>query len=159
MSRISESIERRQLRGDLSSLSPVRVHPQVIAITRRGNGAREILTVRKRSFPAGGEPTFALHSRKERSKAAASNDGGRVRLYHLRARVAEWRWGIDEDLGVAKPQATEPVDAGGVGQEEAEVELVEAPKGEEEVPESAEQPETEAGGDEETQGQSGKDPD
>jgi large subunit ribosomal protein L19 len=150
MSTIIDSIERRQLRSDLPAFSPgdrVRVHFQVIegsrrrtqvfegiAIKRQGSGARETFTVRKQSFGVGVERTFPLHSPKiERLEVAARGDVRRAKLYYLRgrvgkrARVAERRWGIDEELVSAPAAAAEAVDAEGVSQEEAEVEVTDAP--------------------------------
>ena len=153
MSSIIDSIERRQLRPGLPSFSPgdrVRVHFQVIEGTRRrtqvfegivlrrqGSGARETFTVRKQSFGVGVERTFPLHSPKiEKLEIAARGDVRRAKLYYLRgrigkaARVAERRWGIDDELVSAAPSAAEPeaVDAEGVTQEGAEAaEAPEAP--------------------------------
>jgi large subunit ribosomal protein L19 len=147
MSTIIDNIERRQLRSDLPSFSAgdrVKVHFQVIegnrrrtqvfegiAIKRQGSGARETFTVRKQSFGVGVERTFPLHSPKiERLEVAARGDVRRAKLYYLRgrvgkrARVAERRWGIDEEL-VAAPAAPEAVDVEGLSQEEAEVEVIE----------------------------------
>src|SRR5262249_53901676 len=146
MSSVIDSIERDQLRKGLPSFSPgdrVRVHFQVIEGTRKrtqvfegvvlrrqGSGARETFTVRKQSFGVGVERTFPLHSPKiEKLEVAARGDVRRAKLYYLRgrigkaARVAERRWGIDEDM-VSTP--VEAVDAEGVGQEE--VVPVEAPE-------------------------------
>jgi large subunit ribosomal protein L19 len=151
MSTIIDSIERRQLRNDLPAFAPgdrVRVHFQVIegsrrrtqvfegiAIKRQGSGARETFTVRKQSFGVGVERTFPLHSPKiERLEVAARGDVRRAKLYYLRgrvgkrARVAERRWGIDREL-VAAPPAAEAIDAEGVSQEEAEVEVAEPGEG------------------------------
>jgi large subunit ribosomal protein L19 len=144
MSSVIDSIERDQLRKGLPSFSPgdrVRVHFQVIEGTRKrtqvfegivlrrqGSGARETFTVRKQSFGVGVERTFPLHSPKiEKLEVAARGDVRRAKLYYLRgrigkaARVAERRWGIDEDM-VSTTAAAEPaaVDAEGVTQEEAE---------------------------------------
>jgi large subunit ribosomal protein L19 len=164
MSSVIDSIERDQLKKGLPSFEPgdrVRVHFQVIegsrkrtqvfegvVLRRQGNGARETFTVRKQSFGVGVERTFPLHSPKiEKLEVAARGDVRRAKLYYLRgrigkaARVAERRWGIDEDM-VSKPTATPDestaVDADGVSQEEA------APEA---VPTEAEQAEA-AGGDE-----------
>jgi large subunit ribosomal protein L19 len=165
MSTIIDSIERRQLRSDLPAFAPgdrVRVHFQVIegsrrrtqvfegiAIKRQGSGARETFTVRKQSFGVGVERTFPLHSPKiERLEVAARGDVRRAKLYYLRgrvgkrARVAERRWGIDEGL-VSAPPAAEAIDAEGVSQEEAEVEVSDAPEGE--GAEGGEEPAVEAG--------------
>ena len=149
MSSVIDSIERRQLRKGLPSFDPgdrVRVHFQVIegsrrrtqvfegiVLKRQGSGARETFTVRKQSFGVGVERTFPLHSPKiEKLEIAARGDVRRAKLYYLRgrigkaARVAERRWGIDEELisapvpaGVDEPQA---LDAEGVTQAEAAAE-------------------------------------
>ena len=170
MSSIIDSIERRQLKANLPAFGPgdrVRVHFQVIEGTRRrtqvfegvvlkrqGNGARETFTVRKQSFGVGVERTFPLHSPKiERLEVAARGDVRRAKLYYLRgrvgkrARVAERRWGIDDEVLAAPPEEAEALDSEGVAQSEAEV--VEPPEGEEgeeegaEVAEEAAQPEAE----------------
>jgi large subunit ribosomal protein L19 len=144
MSSVIDSIERDQLRKGLPKFDPgdrVKVHFQVIEGTRKrtqvfegvvlrrqGSGARETFTVRKQSFGVGVERTFPLHSPKiERLEVAARGDVRRAKLYYLRgrigkaARVAERRWGIDEDM-VSKPTTAEgeatAVDAEGVKQEE-----------------------------------------
>ena len=121
MSSVIDSIERAQLRKGLPSFGPgdrVRVHFQVIEGTRKrtqvfegvvlrrqGSGARETFTVRKQSFGVGVERTFPLHSPKiEKLEVAARGDVRRAKLYYLRgrigkaARVAERRWGIDDDI-------------------------------------------------------------
>jgi large subunit ribosomal protein L19 len=161
MSSVIDSIERDQLKKGLPSFDPgdrVKVHFQVIEGTRKrtqvfegvvlrrqGNGARETFTVRKQSFGVGVERTFPLHSPKiEKLEVAARGDVRRAKLYYLRgrigkaARVAERRWGIDEDM-VSKPTAaadeSTAVDAEGVSQEEV------APEA---VPTEAEQAEVEA---------------
>jgi large subunit ribosomal protein L19 len=177
MSSVIDSIERDQLKKGLPSFSPgdrVRVHFQVIEGTRKrtqvfegvvlrrqGSGARETFTVRKQSFGVGVERTFPLHSPKiEKLEVAARGDVRRAKLYYLRgrvgkaARVAERRWGIDEDMVSAPAEAA--VDAEGVSQEdvvpveapeEAEAEAVEdadAPAAEEaSAPEAEAQPEAE----------------
>ncbi len=150
MSSVIDSIERAQLREGLPSFGPgdrVRVHFQVIEGTRKrtqvfegvvlrrqGSGARETFTVRKQSFGVGVERTFPLHSPKiEKLEVAARGDVRRAKLYYLRgrigkaARVAERRWGIDDDV-ISAPKAKAAAvatDAEGVSQEEADV--VEAP--------------------------------
>jgi large subunit ribosomal protein L19 len=177
MSSVIDSIERAQLRTGLPSFGPgdrVRVHFQVIEGTRKrtqvfegvvlrrqGSGARETFTVRKQSFGVGVERTFPLHSPKiEKLEVAARGDVRRAKLYYLRgrigkaARVAERRWGIDEDM-VSKPTtaaADEPtaVDAEGVSQEEvvpteAEQAEAEATPEAETTPAADEAPEAEAG--------------
>jgi large subunit ribosomal protein L19 len=103
---------------------------------------RETFTVRKQSFGVGVERTFPLHSPKiEKLEVAARGDVRRAKLYYLRgrigkaARVAERRWGIDDDV-VSTPAAAEAVDADGVSQEE--VVPVETPEeGETEAAEDA----------------------
>lgn len=137
MSSVIDSIERAQLRPGLPSFDPgdrVRVHFQVIEGTRKrtqvfegvvlrrqGSGARETFTVRKQSFGVGVERTFPLHSPKiEKLEVAARGDVRRAKLYYLRgrigkaARVAERRWGIDDDIvgkkataAVAEPAAVD----------------------------------------------------
>jgi large subunit ribosomal protein L19 len=185
MSSVIDSIERAQVKKGLPSFDPgdrVRVHFQVIegnrrrtqvfegiVLKRQGSGARETFTVRKQSFGVGVERTFPLHSPKiEKLEIAARGDVRRAKLYYLRgrigkaARVAERRWGIDEDL-ISAPvaaEADEPqaLDAEGVSQTEAAVEEGHEPapeeNGEEATEESAEEatpeaeeatPETEAG--------------
>jgi large subunit ribosomal protein L19 len=165
MSSVIDSIERDQLKKGLPSFEPgdrVKVHFQVIEGTRKrtqvfegvvlrrqGSGARETFTVRKQSFGVGVERTFPLHSPKiEKLEVAARGDVRRAKLYYLRgrigkaARVAERRWGIDEDM-VSKPTAvadeSTAVDAEGVGLEEASPEA---------VPTEAEGTEATAAGDE-----------
>ena len=177
MSSIIDSIERRQLKANLPAFGPgdrVRVHFQVIegtrsrtqvfegvVLKRQGNGARETFTVRKQSFGVGVERTFPLHSPKiERLEIAARGDVRRAKLYYLRgrvgkrARVAERRWGIDDEVLAAPPEEAEALDSEGVAQSEAEVvepteeevEGEEAAEGEggEAAPEQAEAEEPEA---------------
>jgi large subunit ribosomal protein L19 len=140
MSSVIDSIERRQQRSGIPSFAPgdrVRVHFKVveggkeriqvfegIVLKRQGSGARETFTVRKQSFGVGVERTFPLHSPKiAKLEIAARGDVRRAKLYYLRgrigkaARVAERRWGIDEEL-IATPSAA--ADAEGVTQAEAE---------------------------------------
>jgi large subunit ribosomal protein L19 len=134
MSSVIDSIERRQQRQGLPSFVPgdrVRVHFQVvegnrrrtqvfegIVLKRQGSGARETFTVRKQSFGVGVERTFPLHSPKiEKLEIAARGAVRRAKLYYLRgrigkaARVAERRWGIDDEL-ISAPPPPEPVDEG-----------------------------------------------
>jgi large subunit ribosomal protein L19 len=163
MSSVIDSIERAQLKEGLPSFGPgdrVRVHFQVIEGTRKrtqvfegvvlrrqGSGVRETFTVRKQSFGVGVERTFPLHSPKiEKLEVAARGDVRRAKLYYLRgrigkaARVAERRWGIDDDV-VAAPTAAASVatDAEGVAQDEVvptEAEAAqaeEAPEGEQDA--------------------------
>jgi large subunit ribosomal protein L19 len=148
MSSVIQDIERGQLRKGLPSFDPgdrVRVHFQVvegnrrrtqvfegIVLRRQGSGVRETFTVRKQSFGVGVERTFPLHSPKiEKLEIAARGDVRRAKLYYLRgrigkaARVAERRWGIDEELISTPTAAAEPeaIDAEGISQaaEDAEV--------------------------------------
>jgi large subunit ribosomal protein L19 len=167
MSSVIDSIERRQLRQGLPAFDPgdrVRVHFQVvegnrrrtqvfegIVLRRQGSGVRETFTVRKQSFGVGVERTFPLHSPKiEKLEIAARGDVRRAKLYYLRgrigkaARVAERRWGIDEELISTPTSAEEPeaVDAEGATQDEAAAaEAPEAPESEEtaEVSEATEE--------------------
>jgi large subunit ribosomal protein L19 len=172
MSSVIDKIERDQLRQGLPSFSPgdrVRVHFQVIegsrkriqvfegvVLRRQGSGVRETFTVRKQSFGVGVERTFPLHSPKiEKLEVAARGDVRRAKLYYLRgrigkaARVAERRWGIDDDV-VAAPGAAAPgaTDAEGVGQDEVvpAAEAEEAPEPAAEEPAEASEPEAEADG-------------
>ena len=96
--------------------------------------------MRKQSFGVGVERTFPLHSPKiEKLEIAARGDVRRAKLYYLRdkvgksARVAERRWGIEDDVLVAEEES-EAVDAEGVAVSEAEAELVEPPEEEGEAP-------------------------
>jgi large subunit ribosomal protein L19 len=134
MSSVIDSIERGQQRQGLPSFAPgdrVRVHFQVvegsrrrtqvfegIVLKRQGSGVRETFTVRKQSFGVGVERTFPLHSPKiEKLEIAARGDVRRAKLYYLRgrigkaARVAERRWGIDEELISAPVPVEEEIDA------------------------------------------------
>ncbi len=142
MSTIIESIEQRQLRQvpRFAAGDRVRVHFQVIegtrkrtqvfegiVIGRQGSGARETFTVRKQSFGVGVERTFPVHSPKiEQLEVVARGDVRRAKLYYLRgrvgkrARVAERRWGIEDDLVMAPAAEPVAVDSEGVAQEEAE---------------------------------------
>jgi large subunit ribosomal protein L19 len=149
MSTVIESLEKRVLkqRPRFGAGDRVRVHFQVvegnrrrtqvfegIVIKRQGSGARETFTVRKQSFGVGVERTFPLHSPKiEKLEVAARGDVRRAKLYYLRdkvgkrARVAERRWGIEDEMVVAAEDA-EAVDTEGVAVTEAEAELVEPPE-------------------------------
>jgi large subunit ribosomal protein L19 len=163
MSSVIDKIERDQLRKGLPSFAPgdrVRVHFQVIegnrkrtqvfegvVLRRQGSGVRETFTVRKQSFGVGVERTFPLHSPKiEKLEVAARGDVRRAKLYYLRgrigkaARVAERRWGIDEDMVSAAPAEAEAIDAEGATQDEV-VGAVETP---EEAPAPADEPAAEA---------------
>jgi len=160
MSTVIQDIESSQLRKGLPSFAPgdrVRVHflviegnrkrPQVfegVVIKRQGSGVRETFTVRKQSFGVGVERTFPLHSPKiEKLEVASRGRVRRAKLYYLRgrvgkaARVAERRWGIDEDM----VGTSEAIDASGEAQEPIE-ELTEATEAE--ATETAEATEAEA---------------
>jgi large subunit ribosomal protein L19 len=120
-----------------------------IVLKRQGSGARETFTVRKQSFGVGVERTFPLHSPKiEKLEIAARGDVRRAKLYYLRekvgkrARVAERRWGIEDDMVVAA-EDSEAVDAEGVAVSEAEAEVIEPVEEEGEQP-AEEQPAEEA---------------
>jgi large subunit ribosomal protein L19 len=164
MSGIIESIERRQL-NRVPAFRPgdrVKVHFQVVegnrrrtqvfegvVLKRQGESARETFTVRKQSFGVGVERTFPVHSPKiEKLEVVARGDVRRAKLYYLRgrvgkrARVAERRWGIEDELLVAAEEP-EAVDSEGLGVEEAEV--VE-PEEEGEESEAASEDETEQKG-------------
>jgi large subunit ribosomal protein L19 len=153
MSSIIESIERRQL-NKVPKFAPgdrVRVHFRVIegqrrrtqvfegvVIKRQGNAARETFTVRKQSFGVGVERTFPVHSPKvERLEVVARGDVRRAKLYYLRdrvgkrARVAERRWGIEDELVIADEEEPEAVDA--EGETVAEAETLEPEEGEEQA--------------------------
>jgi large subunit ribosomal protein L19 len=158
MSTVIDSLEQRVLkrRPNFGPGDRVRVHFQVVEGTRRrtqvfegivlkrqGSGARETFTVRKHSFGVGVERTFPLHSPKiEKLEVAARGDVRRAKLYYLRgkvgkrARVAERRWGIEDELVIAEPEE-EALDSEGVAVSEAEAEVVE--------PEEEEASEGEAG--------------
>ena len=140
-----------------------------IVIARQGSGARETFTVRKQSFGVGVERMFPVHSPKiDQLEVVARGDVRRAKLYYLRgrvgkrARVAERRWGIEDDLVLA--QEPEPVaeDAAGTieeaepevnpeaelpeeGDEEAPAEDGDAPADDAETP-AAEEPEAPAEG-------------
>lgn len=165
MSTVIQDIESSQLREGLPSFAPgdrVRVHflviegnrkrPQVfegVVIKRQGSGVRETFTVRKQSFGVGVERTFPLHSPKiEKLEVASRGRVRRAKLYYLRgrvgkaARVAERRWGIDEDM----VGTSEAVDASGESLAPAEEEVTETAATAEGAgaEEGAEAPETEA---------------
>jgi large subunit ribosomal protein L19 len=166
MSTVIEELEKRvlQRRPKFGAGDRVRVHFQVvegnrrrtqvfegIVLKRQGSGARETFTVRKQSFGVGVERTFPLHSPKiEKLEVAARGDVRRAKLYYLRekvgkkARVAERRWGIEDEM-VMPAEDTEAVDAEGVAVSEAEAEVVEAEEPEEggEQEATAEQPPSE----------------
>jgi large subunit ribosomal protein L19 len=159
MSTIIESIESRQLRRvpRFQAGDRVKVHFQVIEGTRRrtqvfegiviarqGAGARETFIVRKQSFGVGVERTFPVHSPKiEKLEVVARGDVRRAKLYYLRgrvgkrARVAERRWGIEDDLVLTTEP--EPVAEDSEGETVAEAEPEANPEAE--MPEQAEAPE------------------
>jgi large subunit ribosomal protein L19 len=173
MSGIIESIEQRQL-ARVPAFRPgdrVRVHFQVIegnrrrtqvfegvVMKRQGASSRETFTVRKQSFGVGVERTFPVHSPKiEKLEVVARGDVRRAKLYYLRgrvgkrARVAERRWGIEDELVVSEEEA-EAVDSEGLAVDEAETaepeeggepEEAEEPEGDEQ-PEEDEQPQGES---------------
>ena len=169
MSTVIDSIEQRALqqRPRFDAGDRVRVHFQVtegtrtrtqvfegIVIKRQGSGSRETFTVRKHSFGVGVERTFPLHSPKiEQLEVAGRGDVRRAKLYYLRekvgksARVAERRWGIEEEF-VVTAEETEAVDAEGVAVSEAESEVVpteeEQAEGEEKAEEQGEAPAAQA---------------
>jgi large subunit ribosomal protein L19 len=141
MSSVIERIEqdRIQRRPSFKAGDRVRVHFQVvegtrkrtqvfegIVIKRQGGSIRETFTVRKHSFGVGVERTFPLHSPKgEKLEVAARGDVKRAKLYYLRekigkrARVAEQRWGIEDDCVIADEEQ-EALDSEGVSAEEVE---------------------------------------
>jgi large subunit ribosomal protein L19 len=175
MSGIIESIEQRQL-ARVPAFRPgdrVRVHFQVIegnrrrtqvfegvVVKRQGESARETFTVRKQSFGVGVERTFPVHSPKiEKLEVVARGDVRRAKLYYLRgrigkrARVAERRWGIEDELVITE-EADEAVDSEGLAASEAEtVEPEEGGEAEErdEGPEAEQQAETEHAGEPEVE--------
>jgi large subunit ribosomal protein L19 len=142
MSTIIEGIERRQLRRvpRFDAGDRVRVHFQVIegnrkrtqvfegiVIARQGSGSRETFVVRKQSFGVGVERIFPVHSPKiEKLEVVARGDVRRAKLYYLRgrvgkrARVAERRWGIEDDLVIAEEEEAAPLDSEGEAQEDVE---------------------------------------
>jgi large subunit ribosomal protein L19 len=182
MSGIIESIEQRQL-ARVPAFRPgdrVRVHFQVIegnrrrtqvfegvVMKRQGASSRETFTVRKQSFGVGVERTFPVHSPKiEKLEVVARGDVRRAKLYYLRgrvgkrARVAERRWGIEEELVVGEEEA-EAVDSEGLAVDEAETaepeeggepEEADEPEGDEQ-PEEASQPEGEGEAEAEGEGE------
>ena len=166
MSKVIENLERQQLRKGIPGFDPgdrVKVHFQVVEGTRRrtqvfegtvikrqGSGARETFTVRTQSFGVGVERTFPVHSPKvERIEVASRGDVRRAKLYYLRgrvgkrARVAERRWGIEDDLVLGEAEEPQALDTEGESQEEADVEASaagepEPPEGEADDAESSE---------------------
>ena len=168
MSTVIQDIESSQLRKGLPPFQPgdrVRVHflviegnrkrPQVfegVVIKRQGSGVRETFTVRKQSFGVGVERTFPLHSPKiEKLEVASRGRVRRAKLYYLRdrvgkaARVAERRWGIDEDMVSVSEEGAVDASGEGLAPVEEEIEATEAEATEAEATE-AESPEAEAAG-------------
>lgn len=163
MSTIIESIEQRQLRRvpRFAAGDRVRVHFEVvegtrrrtqvfegIVIARQGSGARETFTVRKQSFGVGVERMFPVHSPKiDKLEVVARGAVRRAKLYYLRdrvgkrARVAERRWGIEDDVVLAP--APEPAAEDAAGDSVAEA----APEVNPEA-EAPDEPSAEASGDE-----------
>jgi large subunit ribosomal protein L19 len=108
-----------------------------IVIRRQGAGVRETFTVRKQSFGVGVERTFPVHSPKvEKLEIAGRGDVRRAKLYYLRdkvgkrARVAERRWGIEDELVLAPEEEAEALDSEGLAVSEAEVAEPEEEEGE-----------------------------
>ncbi len=96
------------------------------------------------------ERTFPVHSPKiERLEVVAKGDVRRAKLYYLRgrvgrrARVAERRWGIEDELVMA-PEEAQAVDSEGLAQSEAET--IEPPEEAEAAEEGTEQAEGEGEG-------------
>jgi large subunit ribosomal protein L19 len=167
MSKVIESLERAQLRGDIPQFKAgdtVRVHFKVIegqrqriqvfegiVIKRQGAGARETFTVRKQSFGVGVERTFPLHSPKiDRIEVTAIGDVNRAKLYYLRgkvgrkARVRERRYGPGTlTAAAAVESAVEPSE-----ETEAPAEVEAVPAAEAEAVEAEAAPEAEAEADE-----------
>ena len=171
MSTIIESIESRQLRRvpRFEAGDRVKVHFQVIegsrkrtqvfegiVIARQGSGARETFTVRKQSFGVGVERIFPVHSPKiEKLEVVARGDVRRAKLYYLRgrvgkrARVAERRWGIEDDLVLTTEPEPVAEDTSGETVDEAEpevnpeAEVPEPEEGEVEEPQAEEPAEAE----------------
>jgi large subunit ribosomal protein L19 len=166
MSKVIESLERAQLRGDLPQFKAgdtVRVHFKVIegqrqriqvfegiVLKRQGGGARETFTVRKQSFGVGVERTFPLHSPKiEKIEVTAIGDVNRAKLYYLRgkvgrkARVRERRYGPGAVVAaVPAEQAPEPTED--LPTEQADVEPEASTEAEPLAAEAAETAENEA---------------
>jgi large subunit ribosomal protein L19 len=189
----TDFIDNDQLRDDIPDFAPgdeLKVHVRVVegnkervqvfqgnVIARQGGGLQETYTVRKLSYGVGVERTFPLHTPTvTKIEVVKRGDVRRAKLYYLRgrvgkrARVAERRWGIEDDLVLA--QEPEPVaeDAAGTIEEaepevnpeaevdeageEAPAEAEEAPAEEADVPAGAEsaeeEPAAEAGDSEES---------
>jgi large subunit ribosomal protein L19 len=152
MSKVIESLERAQLRGDIPQFKAgdtVRVHFKVIegqrqriqvfegiVLKRQGAGARETFTVRKQSFGVGVERTFPLHSPKiDKIEVTAIGDVNRAKLYYLRgkvgrkARVRERRYGpgsLPATAAAAVETTAEATEAEATEAEATEAEATEA---------------------------------
>src|SRR5919112_198923 len=123
MSTIIESIEQRQLRRvpRFDAGDRVRVHFQVIEGTRKRTQVFEGIVIGRQG--SGSRETF---------------------LVGKRARVAERRWGIEDDLVLGADDEAVPLDSEGEAQEEVEDVPPEAESGGEEAEETAQEPEAEA---------------
>ena len=142
MSTIIDSIERSQLKEGLPSFAPgdrVRVHFQVVEGNRRRTQVFEGVVLKRQgsgrarpsrfaSSPSGSAssgPFPCTRPKIERLEVAGRGAVRRAKLYYLRgrvgkaARVAERRWGIDEEV-IAAPSGgeSEALDSEGVGQDE-----------------------------------------
>lgn len=118
-----------------------------VVIAKRNRGLNSAFIVRKISSGEGVERTFQTYSPLVASiEVKRRGDVRRAKLYYLRdrvgkaARVAERRWGIDEDVLDAEEAGA--LDVEGEVQEEAEVEVVPA---ESEGEETAEAEKTDEG--------------
>ena len=96
-----------------------------VVIPRRGAAARETFTVRKHRAGSASSGPSPFLAEIERVEVIAKGKVRRPQLYYLRgrvgkrARVAERRWGIEDDLVIAEPEA-DAVDSEGMAQSEAE---------------------------------------
>ena len=100
---------------------------QGVCIHVQGSGVGRTFSVRKVSFGVGVERTFPLHTPIiDKIEVVTRGDVRRAKLYYLRgrvgkrARVAERRWGIQDDLVIADEAEAEAIDSEGVAQSEAE---------------------------------------
>ena len=154
-------VEEKMLRSDVPDFrvgDRVEVHQRMLegpkeriqvfegdVIARHNGGVRETFTVRRLVQGEGVERIFPVHSPRI-AKIVVKKAGAvrRAKLYYLRdkvgksARVAERRWGIEDEVLVAEEEA-EAVDAEGVAVGEAEAELVEPPEEEGEASEGGDQ--------------------
>jgi large subunit ribosomal protein L19 len=153
MSKVIDSLERAQLRGDIPQFKAgdtVRVHFKVIegqrqriqvfegiVLKRQGAGARETFTVRKQSFGVGVERTFPLHSPKiDKIEVSAIGDVNRAKLYYLRGKVGR-KARVRELRQDGARAAAQSRSAAGAAQAPAEPE----PEPESDADSAAEQPE------------------